>query len=313
MTTDAGSSVVKTALQSAPPDVLHRVAVGRAIPLVTVLLIIAVLWYLGAIWLNTPQVRDQLNRSGQPWTASDLISGTWSMERPVLPTPDQIVAEFWRTTVGTPITSKRNLLYHAWITASATVLGFAFGTLLGIGLAIGIVHVRTLDRSLMPWIIVSQTVPILAIAPMVILVFNSIDLTGLVPKAVISAYLSFFPVTIGMVKGLRSPDPLQLDLMHTYHATRDDLFRKLRWPSSVPFLFTSLKVSISISLVGAIVAELPTSAGGGLGARLLAGSYYGQTIQIWSALLMAALLGASMVYGVTAVERLTIRRMGVRS
>jgi NitT/TauT family transport system permease protein len=283
-----------------------------ALPLAAVLLIIAVLWYLAAVGLNAPQVRERLDRAGQPWTTADLIRGTWSMERPVLPTPDQILAEFWKTTAGTNISSKRNLLYHTWITASATALGFVFGTLLGIALAIGILHVRTLDRSLMPWIIASQTIPILAIGPMIIIVLGNIGLTGVIPKAIISAYLSFFPVTIGMVKGLRSPDVLQLDLMHTYNASEGQLFRKLRWPSSMPFLFASLKVSIAISLVGAIVGELPTGATAGLGARLLTGSYYGQTIQIWSALLMAAFLGAGMVYGVGGIQRLTAARMGAR-
>jgi NitT/TauT family transport system permease protein len=234
------------------------------------------------------------------------------MERPVLPTPDQVLREFWKTTVDTPVTSKRNLLYHTWITASATLLGFVFGTLLGIALAIGIVNVRTLDRSLMPWIIASQTIPILAIGPMIIIVLGNIGITGVIPKAIISGYLSFFPVTIGMVKGLRSPDVLQLDLMHTYNASEGQLFSKLRWPSSMPFLFASLKVSIAISLVGAIVGELPTGATAGLGARLLTGSYYGQTIQIWSALLMASLLGAGMVYGIGGIERATMRRMGSR-
>ena len=284
----------------------------RGLPLITVLALIGVLWYLGAIGLNAQRVRDQLNRTGQPWTTTDLIEGTWSMERPVLPTPDQVLREFWKTTVGTPMTSKRNLLYHAWITASATLLGFAFGTLLGIALAIGIVHVRTLDRSLRPWIIASQTIPILAIGPMIIIVLGNIGITGVIPKAIISGYLSFFPVTIGMVKGLRSPDVLQLDLMHTYNTSESQLFQKLRWPSSMPFLFASLKVSIAISLVGAIVGELPTGATAGLGARLLTGSYYGQTIQIWSALLMAALLGAGMVYGVRAIERATMSHMGAR-
>jgi NitT/TauT family transport system permease protein len=277
-----------------------------------VLLVIGVLWYLGAVLLNAPQVRDQLDRAGQPWTTADLVRSTWSMERPVLPTPDQVIAEFWKTTAGTPLTSKRNLLYHTWVTASATVLGFVFGTLLGIALAIGIVHVRMLDRCLMPWIIASQTIPILAIGPMIIIVLGNIGITGVVPKAIISGYLSFFPVTIGMVKGLRSPDVLQLDLMHTYNANETQLFHLLRWPSSMPFLFASLKVSIAISLVGAIVGELPTGATAGLGARLLTGSYYGQTIQIWSALLMAALLGAGMVYGVSGIERVTTKRMGIR-
>ena len=310
MTTEAAPPTVGVGLTPAPTSVVRGLTAGRTLPLITVLLIIGVLWYSGAILLNAPQVRDQLNRAGQPWTTSDLVKGTWSMERPVLPTPDQVLAEFWKTTAGTPITSKRNLLYHTWITASATLLGFVFGTLLGIALAIGIVHVRTLDRSLLPWIIVSQTVPILAIAPMMMLVLNAIGFPVMIAKAGISAYLSFFPVTIGMVKGLRSPDPLQLDLMHTYNASQKHLFQKLRWPASMPFLFASLKVSIAISLVGAIVGELPTGATAGLGARLLTGSYYGQTIQIWSALLMAALLGAALVYGVAAMERITVRHAG---
>src|SRR5581483_8905005 len=248
--------------------------------------------------------------SGAEVTTSQLIGATWSMDRPVLPAPHQVIAEFWKTTFEMSPTSKRSLVYHAWITASATMLGFAFGAILGMLLAAGIVHVRTLDRSLMPWIIASQTVPILAIAPMIIVILGSIGMVGLVPKAIISMYLCFFPVTIGMVKGLRSPDPLQLDLMRTYSAGTWDVFWKLRMPASIPFLFASMKVAIAISLVGTIVGELPTGANGGIGARLLTGSYYGQTIQIWSALLMAALLGSAMVYAMGGIERLTLRQMG---
>jgi NitT/TauT family transport system permease protein len=180
-------------------------------------------------------------------------------------------------------------------------------------LAAGIVHVRTLDRSLMPWIIASQTVPILAIAPMVIVIMANIGITGLIPKAIISMYLCFFPVAIGMVKGLRSPDPLQLDLMRTYNASRWDVFWKLRVPASVPFLFASLKVAIAISLVGAIVGELPSGALAGLGARMLSGSYYGQMVQIWSALFMAAILGMLMVYAIAGIEWAALRRSGGRA
>ena len=113
-----------------------------------------------------------------------------------------------------------------------------------------------------------------------------------------------------MVKGLRSPDPLQIDLMRTYSAGTWQTFWKLRVPASIPFLFASLKVAIAISLVGAIVGELPTGATAGLGARLLTGSYYGQTVQIWSALLMAAILGAGMVYLIGGIERLTLGAPG---
>ena len=163
----------------------------------------------------------------------------------------------------------------------------------------------------MPWIIASQTIPILAIAPIVIVVLGSLGLKGLVPKALISAYLCFFPVTIGMVKGLTSPEPMQLDLMRTYSASRWQTFWKLRWPASVPFLFASLKVAIAISLVGAIVGELPTGAQAGLGARLLTGSYYGQTVQIWAALFAASILAAAMVALTGLAERLTLGAMGL--
>jgi NitT/TauT family transport system permease protein len=290
----------------------RRLAEGRTLPIATVVLIILLLWYAAAVALNAPQMRDRLNRSGHPWTARDLIVATWTMDRPVLPTPDQIGAEFYKTVFATPITSKRSLVYHAYVTASATVVGFLLGSVLGILLAVGVVHQRTLDRSLMPWIIASQTVPILAIAPMIIVVLGNFGFVGLLPKSIISMYLCFFPVTIGMAKGLRSPDPLQLDLMRSYNASPSQVFWKLRWPASVPFLFASLKVAIAISLVGAIVGELPTGATAGLGARLLSGSYFGQTVQIWSALLMAALLGAGLVSLVAIIERLVLAQMGVR-
>jgi NitT/TauT family transport system permease protein len=288
------------------PGRLLRLQDGSALPLTVVIAAIIVLWYLGAIWLNAGLVEQRLEHP----TATEFVDAAWSLERPVLPAPHQVAIEFYQSVFEREIDSPRSLVYHAYITGSAAVLGFIFGTLLGILLSLGIVRWRTLDRSLLPWIIASQTIPILAIAPMIIVVLGNLGLTGLMPKAVISMYLCFFPVAIGMVKGLRSPDPLQLDLMRTYSASPAQVFWKLRWPASIAFLFASLKVAIAISLVGAIVGELPTGAQEGLGARLLSGSYYGQTIQIWSALFMAALLGMVLVATVGLAERLTLRHMG---
>ena len=191
-----------------PVALWRRLAAGHVVPIASVLVCLAILWYAAAVWLNAPQVIGRLEAAGNGWTTAELIDGAWSMDRPVLPTPDQIGAEFIKSVFGQAITNKRSLVLHAYVTASATVIGFLLGTLLGIALAVGIVHLRTLDRSLMPWIIASQTVPILAIAPMIIVVLGNIGLTGLVPKSMISMYLYFFPVTIGMVKGLRWPDPL---------------------------------------------------------------------------------------------------------
>lgn len=282
------------------------------VPVLTVLLAITLLWYGAAVRLNSPWEMDQAARAGVPAPAlAELIPLTLNQERPVLPAPHQVISELGKSTFGMAPTSKRSLVFHGWVTLSATLLGFAMGTGLGILLAVGILHNRAMDLSVMPFAIASQTIPILAIAPMIIVVLNSVGLQGLVPKAIISAYLSFFPVVVGMVKGLRSPEQMQLDLLSTYNATRGAVFWKLRLPASMPYLFTSLKVGMAASLVGAIVGELPTGAVAGLGARLLSGSYYGQTVQIWAALFAAAIVAAGMVMLIGLVERGVLRRMGM--
>lgn len=284
----------------------------KLLPVGTVVVLLILLWYVAAVFLNAPFERDTAARAGTEIGFSEIVRNTMAQERPVLPAPHQVIAEIWDTTVNKAITSKRSLVYHAWITLSATLLGFGIGAALGILLAVGIVHNRAMDRSLMPWVIASQTIPILAVAPMIIVVLNAVGISGLLPKALISTYLSFFPVVVGMVKGLRSPETIQLDLMHTYHASSAQTFWKLRWPSSMPYLFTSLKVAVAISLVGAIVGELPTGAVAGLGARLLAGSYYGQTVQIWAALFMAAALAAVLVMIVGFAHTAVLKRMGAK-
>jgi NitT/TauT family transport system permease protein len=281
------------------------------LPVLTVLLVILMIWYAAAVWLNAPWAFDRATRAGVDLSTTDLIADTWSQEKPKLPAPHQVGQEIWETTVEKKVTSKRSLIFHSWVTLSATLVGFALGTLLGIALAIGIVYNRTMDMSVMPWVIASQTVPILALAPMIIVVLNAVGISGLLPKATISMYLSFFPVVVGMVKGLRSPDAMQLDQMRTWNASGNQTFWRLRLPSSVPYLFTSLKVAMAASLVGAIVGELPTGAVAGLGARLLAGSYYGQTIQIWSALIMAAALAAALVSLIGILQRVTLTKMGM--
>jgi NitT/TauT family transport system permease protein len=277
------------------------------LPVLIIVAAILVIWYIASVWLNAPFIAD-----ADTLGFLDLVRAAWSAERPLLPAPHQVLVELWRTVVETSITSKRSLLYHSWVTLSSSLLGFVLGSLLGVALAVSIVHVKSLEKSLLPWIIASQTVPILAVAPIIIVALGSLGFVGLLPKSIISAYLCFFPVTIGMVKGLTSPDLIELDLLRTYNAGRWQTFWKLRWPAALPFLFASCKVAIAISLVGAIVGELPTGAQAGLGARLLAGSYYGQTVQIWAALFAAATLAATMVAAVAGAERLTFRHMGMK-
>ena len=275
-----------------------------------VMAFIVVIWYGAAVYLNSDVLIDKYERQKTEWNFQLLVSDSWSMGRPVLPAPHQIMEDMNKSLFERKITSKRSLVYHGGVTISSTLVGFVMGGVLGILLAIGIVHVPTLNKSVLPWIIASQTIPILAVAPMIIVVLGAIGLTGLLPKAFISAYLCFFPIVIGMVKGLRSPDPMHLDLMKTYNATQSQKFWKLRWPASTPFLFASFKVSIAISLVGAIVGELPAGARAGLGARLLTGSYYGQTVQIWSALIVASVIAATLVFLMSFMEKIVQKRMG---
>ena len=321
----------------------------RLVPVLTVVLAIFAIWYVACLPMNVREVLTQAERAGAeivPAAAAERrdagalglvlrntahLGASWSMERAKLPAPHQVAVELWDSTVGEEVygrrgivrsgtLSNRRLIYHGGVTLSATLFGFLIGTAAGVLLAIGIVQSRTMEMSVMPWAIVSQTIPIIALAPMIIVVLYSLGLdrflpegiAGLLPKAVISAYLSFFPVLVGMVKGLRSPDQMQLDLMQTYNASRGEVMRKLRLPASVPYLFASLKVGIAASLVGAIVGELPVQRGG-LGARMLAGTYYGQTTQIWAALIAAALLAALLVFAMGWIERRTLRSMGVQA
>jgi NitT/TauT family transport system permease protein len=296
--------------ERAKPYLLQRLAGGNAFPILVVVSFILVIWYVAAFFMNLDLQRDNFANANQAYSTADLVEGTMSQERPRLPAPHQIAQEIDKTVFEFPPSSKRSLVYHGAVTLEATLFGFATGSALGMLLAVMIVHAASLERSLMPWIIASQTIPIIALAPMIVVIMNQFDVTGIVPKATISAYLSFFPVTVGMVKGLRSPDPLQLDLMRTYSASRLQTFFKLRAPASVPFLFASLKVAVAASLVGAVVAEMTKSEDGGFGARLLAGSYYGQTIQIWAALFAAAFCAAMLVTLVGMIDRAVSKRMG---
>ena len=284
---------------------------GQAIPVLVVCLVLVVAWYLACIPMNAVVAQAKIDAAGGGLAATLMES--WNHPRPVIPAPHQIIVELWNTVFMIAPWKVKSLLYHCWVTLSSTLVGFFFGTVLGIGLAILIVHSKLLSKALMPWIIASQTIPILAIAPMIIVVLGAMGFTGLLPKALISTYLCFFPVTIGMVKGLMSPDVIHRDLMRTYNASAGETLWKLRLPASVPYLFTSLKIAIAIALTGAIVGELPTGAIAGIGARLLVGSYNGLTMMIWSALVAGSAMAAILVWLVGYIERKTLVRMGVRA
>nr|WP_318382420.1 ABC transporter permease [uncultured Enterobacter sp.] len=278
------------------------------VPVGAVVLLSLVLWYGLAVMLNAPGTIERVLAPRGAWSAGDLIVATLNAKRPLLPAPHQIVIDIWTSITGWRIDSPRNLLLHTWVTASAALTGFAMGVVLGVLLAVGIVHSRTLDKALLPWIVASQTVPVLAIAPIVLIILGSMGITGMLPKATIAMYLCFFPVTLATVQGLRSPQKMEMELVHTYAASRINVFWMVRLPSALPYLFPAFRVAIASGLVGTMVAELPTGAQAGLGARLLTGSYYGNTLQIWSALVMASLLGLALTCLVILAERLVMRQ-----
>ena len=159
-----------------------------ALPVLVVVAVLMLAWYAGAVALNWSLVAEGRARAGQP-------PDGWA---PLLPAPHQIAEELWRSVVATPLTSRRSLVLHAWVTLSAALAGFGIGVLAGVLGAVAIIHVRALERSLMPWIIASQAVPVLALAPIVIVALGTLGLEGLLPKALIAAYLCFFPVVIAM-------------------------------------------------------------------------------------------------------------------
>ena len=282
------------------------------LPIMTVLAGIVVLWYFAAVRMNATWVYDQAERAGVTVTLAEVIAQTMAQHRPLLPPPHQVAAELWEGIAGQAVTSKRSLVYHAYVTFKGTLMGFALGIFIGVALAMSIVRFRVMEMSVMPWAIISQTIPIVALAPMILVVSNQVGISDRdVPKAIIAAYLSFFPVLVSMVKGLRSPDQMQLDLLRTYGAGEWATFLKLRLPASMPYFFASLKVAIAASLIGTIVGELPTGAIEGLGARMLIGSQFGEPLIMWSALFAAAILAGLLIVGVGFVERLARKRMGV--
>ena len=191
-------------------------------------------------------------------------------------------------------------------TFSEAIYGFFFGALLGFALGAAFAHSPLMERGLLPYVVASQTVPILAIAPMVVIWLGASQLS----VAVIAAYLTFFPVTINTLRGLQSPGAAQIELMRSYAATRWTTMWKLRFPAALPYIFTALKVSATASVVGAIIGELPSGIGDGLGRAILDfSSDYSliSTPKLWAAIVMAAVVGILFFVAVSLVERVVLR------
>jgi NitT/TauT family transport system permease protein len=225
-----------------------------------------------------------------------------------LPHLTDIVAAF-----GQPAQRQGGPLYEvlfnaALFTLGEAVIGFLIGGILGFVLAVIFAHSRLLQSGLLPYVVASQTVPILAIAPMVVIWMRQIQLTSLAVP-IIAAYLTFFPVVIYTLRGLTSVPLTSLELMQSYAATRWDILIKLRLPNALPQIFTALKISATASVVGAIIGELPSGIQDGLGGAILNfNQYYTQSPpRLWATIVASALVGFAFFGVMILLERWVVR------
>lgn len=196
----------------------------------------------------------------------------------ILPTPTQVLAAM--------LDPESTLLFHLMITAVRSGGGFALGALLGFGLAVLFVHVRPIEDALYPWVIVTQTVPLVAIAPLLVLWFGN----GMLSRIVMSALFAFFPVLVNTSQGLRAVNRDMIDLLRSYNASRWQVFRLLRAPHALPYLFVGLKIGATLAVIGAIVAEF-AGAGEGLGFMITISTYHLATDRTFAAVVAASCLG----------------------
>lgn len=275
--------------------------VRQVLAFLLILLVIALVWE-GLKWVGGDPWRPETNPFGishmPPYRfkiASDLN----------LPHLWEIFEAFGRPSRrnGPPLSSV--LLAASLFTFREAVVGFLLGGVLGFVLGTLFAHTNLLERGCMPYVVASQTIPILAIAPMVIIWLKA----GWVSVAVIAAYLTFFPVTINTLRGLRSPDPMALELMRSYAASSWSVMWKLRFPAALPYIFVALKVSATASVVGAIIGELPSGIRDGLGGAILNfNSYYiSGPSRLWAAIIASAAVGIAFYLLITAVEFIVLR------
>ena len=282
--TDAGAATLDR--RAAP--IVRRVA--------TAMLVVAALWGLweGYKWL--------WESAGWTWP--------FAVDDTTMPHLHDIVAAFWQptTTGGPPLI--HSLLDAAWFTGKEALAGFLLGGAIGFALAVLLSQSRLFERGILPYIVASQTVPILAIAPMVVVGLGSKGVAGWKAVAILAAYLTFFPVAINTLRGLHSVDQRAVELMDSYAASRWRVLWRLRVPSSVPYIFTALKISATASVIGAIIGEAPASIQNGLGGAIVNfNQYYSlEPTFLWATNVICALLGIVFYLAVAGTERLVLRR-----
>ena len=279
---------------------------GRARPLVT--FAIFGLLLIG-VWEGLKFI------GGDPWRTDGW---TWVPPLEIWFASDLMLPHVWDIVGALANPAQRNsdvslagfLVGAAFYTWREAAIGFVLGSVIGVALAAAFVHSTLLERAFVPYVIASQTIPIVALAPMIVFAFGQ-DVLSVV---IIATYLTFFPVTIAMIRGLRSPDPRALELMRSYAASRWSIFWKLRMPASLPYLFTALKISATASIVGAIVGEGPGGIPDGLGRAIINFNtqYISGPEKLWAAIVACAVLGIVFFGIIRAAEILTLRGRGLR-
>lgn len=236
---------------------------------------------------------------------------TWpfAVDDVTMPHLHKVIEAFWQptTTGGPPLI--QSLSHAAWFTGKEALAGFLLGALIGFAIAVVLSESRLLERGLVPYIVASQTVPILAIAPMVVVGLGSKGVSGWQSVAILAAYLTFFPVAINTLRGLHSVDPRAVELMHSYAAGRWRVLWQLRVPASVPYIFTALKISATASVIGAIIGETPASIQNGLGGAIVNfNQYYSlEPTFLWATNIVCAALGILFFAAVATTERIVLR------
>jgi NitT/TauT family transport system permease protein len=240
---------------------------------------VGITWPFRVDATNMPHIHDMLN----------------ALTKPLQPGGPPLIQQEW---------------HWALFTGKEALLGFALGGVIGFGIAVLLAHSRILRRGLLPYVVVSQTVPILAIAPMVVVGLGTKGVKPWVAVSVIAAFLTFFPVAMNTLRGLLSPDPRSLELMRSYAADRRSVLWKLRLPASLPFVFSALKISATVSVVGAIIGETPASIQDGLGGAIVNFNQYYSTgpERLWATNIVCAALGLAFFGAVVLAERLILRR-----
>lgn len=278
-----------------------RKSIRQIFSFLALIVIIALLWE-SAKWIG-----------GDPWRAESNPLGIehnpplrWKVAS------DLNLPHLWDIFLAFRNPARRNgppligiLVDAAFYTFREAVIGFVFGATLGLVLGVLFAHFGLLERGCMPYIVASQTVPILAIAPMVIIWLKA----GWFSVAVIAAYLTFFPVTINTLRGVRSPDPMAVELMRSYAASNWAILWKLRLPAALPYIFTAFKVSATASVVGAIIGELPSGIRDGLGGAILNFNQYyiSGPARLWATIIVSAVVGIIFYLLVTMVEMIALR------